>query len=705
MKKLLAVMVPGILMLGAPLASPGAAPAGLLPYDRTNPVWSDNDYTNDYIDWYLMVLASAGDISYRGITTSSSIDPYNRHMPSATFDWCVQDRAGIVQKGRNSGFRNVPNSAAGTKGHLVKPASGRIEDTVPINSAGIQSLLAQARQATAAQPLVVCMGGPVTAASSAYLLDPSIADKMVVVSLDMPDGFYSFNGWSDGWAAYIALTRLRLVHFGFHSSMFPRLSKTWIQNNLPDSPAKTHMLSLDLDVVNGSDGDADGITAVSVRRPDFVQAVKRVSFGGWRIADGHEVPMFRDDPAGRAIVVTQASGTVATQEYQRAFTNPAAWSSTPPPPTGGSGTGLKGDYFDNVDFTNFKFTRTDPTVNFDWQAGSPASSIAPDTFSARWTGQVEAPASGGYTFFVNVDDAVKLWVNGQLIINSTTAYSGEIGASIALTGGQKVPIQMEMAEWGGYARAILRWSGPGIGKQVVPQSRLYPAAGSTTPPPPSAAGPVAYWRFDETAGTSASDASGQGNTGTLLNGPAWWTAGKVGGALRFDGVNDYVRVSDSASLSSPSGQFSAAAWFYRAADKGHWQCLVTRQLGSSWDDQYILGFYENSYRFGVHTTAGFPVAAGPRAPLSQWVHVAGTYDGGSIRLYVNGGLIGSVAASGTLLRDGRPLLIGGGHNDATGAASETFNGWIDDVRIYNRALSAAEVQGLYNGGAGTSVVK
>ena len=78
-------------------------------------------------------------------------------------------------------------------------------------------------------------------------------------------------------------------------------------------------------------------------------------------------------------------------------------------------TGLKGEYFDNLDFTNLKLTRTDPTVNFDWGSGSPEPSIGPETFSVRWTGQVKANYSETYTFYATGDDYVRLYVNGQLV--------------------------------------------------------------------------------------------------------------------------------------------------------------------------------------------------------------------------------------------------------------------------------------------------
>jgi len=72
------------------------------------------------------------------------------------------------------------------------------------------------------------------------------------------------------------------------------------------------------------------------------------------------------------------------------------------------GNGLKGQYYDNQNLTAHELTRTDPTVSFSWGTGSPARSIDSDTFSARWTGQVEAPVSGTYTFYTQTSDGVRL---------------------------------------------------------------------------------------------------------------------------------------------------------------------------------------------------------------------------------------------------------------------------------------------------------
>ena len=122
-------------------------------------------------------------------------------------------------------------------------------------------------------------------------------------------------------------------------------------------------------------------------------------------------------------------------------------------------------------------------MNFSWGTGSPARSIDPDTFSVRWTGQVEAPASGTYTFYTQTSDGVRLWVNGERLIGKwVNQRKREWSGTISLEAGKRYPIKMEYFEGTGEATAKLLWSGPGVSKQVIPRNRLYLPG---TPPPPS----------------------------------------------------------------------------------------------------------------------------------------------------------------------------------------------------------------------------
>jgi hypothetical protein len=141
----------------------------------------------------------------------------------------------------------------------------------------------------------------------------------------------------------------------------------------------------------------------------------------------------------------------------------------------GTGTGLKGQYYDNIDFTNLKLTRTDATVDFNFGSGSPDPSIGANTFSTRWTGFIEAKYNETYTFFTTSDDGVRLFVNGQQVINNFRNQSAtEVSSTpITLQAGQKYAIRLDYYENTGQAVSKLAWSSATQAKQIIPQSQLY----------------------------------------------------------------------------------------------------------------------------------------------------------------------------------------------------------------------------------------
>jgi hypothetical protein len=144
----------------------------------------------------------------------------------------------------------------------------------------------------------------------------------------------------------------------------------------------------------------------------------------------------------------------------------------------GNGLGLSGAYYSGqlMTFANPPtLVRTDPTVNFDWGTGGPDSNVDPATFTVMWTGSIQPQFNETYTFYTTTDDGVRLWVNGQLIIDewvdqSATQWKG----SIALAAGRKYPITMEYYQNTGNASAQLAWSSLSTPPAVVPQSQLYP---------------------------------------------------------------------------------------------------------------------------------------------------------------------------------------------------------------------------------------
>ena len=150
-----------------------------------------------------------------------------------------------------------------------------------------------------------------------------------------------------------------------------------------------------------------------------------------------------------------------------------------------SGNGLQADYFSGRDFKNLTLSRVDAAVNFNWGKGAPATAVGSNNFSVRWTGQIAPIYSETYTFYTKADDGVRLWVNGQLIINNWTDHAAkEDRGTIRLAAGQKYDLKLEYYENGGQAVSKLLWSSASQGKQIVPQSQLF-SGGQLTQNPSS----------------------------------------------------------------------------------------------------------------------------------------------------------------------------------------------------------------------------
>src|SRR6266511_1496066 len=200
-------------------------------------------------------------------------------------------------------------------------------------------------------------------------------------------------------------------------------------------------------------------------------------------------------------------------------------------------------------------------------------------------------------------------------------------------------------------------------------------------------GLVAYWKFDEGTGTTAADSSGNGNTGTLANGPSW-TSGIAGNALYFDGTDDNVTVADSNSLDL-TNSFTFSAWvnpasaftdFRSILAKNYKYYLYASSTGFCGDGSALGGFYEV-----MDTVACQPSSL----PVNTWTHLTLTYNGSVLTLYRNGGAVATANVSGTLSSSTGTLQIGASEY------GEYFQGLIDEVRVYNRALTNTEIQTIY----------
>lgn len=216
-------------------------------------------------------------------------------------------------------------------------------------------------------------------------------------------------------------------------------------------------------------------------------------------------------------------------------------------------------------------------------------------------------------------------------------------------------------------------------------------------------GLVGWWKFDETNGTVAYDSSGNGNDGNLTNGPTW-TTGKIGGALHLDGVDDYVKVMHSDELNLVNS-FSIALWvkILRKVASGDYtsdQNLISKRLNLvNYSEAYALKIFgpdrPNAGRaeFGTNASTFSPPwhAGSSIFDTNGWYHLTVTIDNQSVKIYINSSTDSESSYTGQLSINEQPIFIG-----IKADMTRAVKGLIDDIRIYDRALSAEEVQALYN---------
>ncbi len=209
-----------------------------------------------------------------------------------------------------------------------------------------------------------------------------------------------------------------------------------------------------------------------------------------------------------------------------------------------------------------------------------------------------------------------------------------------------------------------------------------------SPIPPS--GLVGWWRFDEGSGTLAGDSSGNGNTGTIFG--CSWVSGKYGDALSFDGLTSYVDGGNN--LVFNSNTFSIALWFKTTTVAPSFQSIFTKSGVASDFDLQIEG---STLKFYISQSTNLAISYSTPIVINTWYHVV-ISDGGTgannLKMYVNGVEVASESPTGSRATNSNNVQIG----KSAVWGGRYFNGVIDEVRFFNRALSAAEIQTDYQNG-------
>jgi hypothetical protein len=316
----------------------------------------------------------------------------------------------------------------------------------------------------------------------------------------------------------------------------------------------------------------------------------------------------------------------------------------------------KAEYFTNLTLTGSPaVTRCEQAIDNGWGTGSPVAGVGADNFSVRWSGRFTF-RGGSTTFVATADDGVRVRLDGSVVIDQWRDQAAATFVALRTVGAGAHDITVEYYERSGQAVARVSWR----------------------------EGLVAAYNFDESTGTTAGDRSGNGNTGTV-SGATRTTSGRNGRALSFDGINDWVTIADANSLDLSNG-LTLESWVYPTALGSTARAVLYKEATGT--SRYAL-YANTSSRPGARVDVGGGRTAIGAAQLSlnTWTHIAATFDGVTLNLFVNGVAVSSTPAAGSIAASTAALRIGG-----HAVASEWFRGRIDDVRVYSRALSVAEIQ-------------
>ncbi len=197
---------------------------------------------------------------------------------------------------------------------------------------------------------------------------------------------------------------------------------------------------------------------------------------------------------------------------------------------------------------------------------------------------------------------------------------------------------------------------------------------------------VAAFNFDEGTGTKLTDRSSKANNG-VISGATWASVGRYGKALSFNGVNNWVTINDAASLDL-TNNVTISAWVYPTAVQTGWTTVIVKEQPGS-TPYYLYANSTTNFPAGGIIAGGFErtVLGKSTLPINTWTHIATSYDGATQKFYMNGVLISSRAQTGAIATSTGALRIGG-----NGVWGEYFKGMIDNVRVYNRALTNSDIQ-------------
>lgn len=355
---------------------------------------------------------------------------------------------------------------------------------------------------------------------------------------------------------------------------------------------------------------------------------------------------------------------------------------------GTSSTGILAEYFDNngisfntsnmpdlttrhADAGRIEGTIDWPAISAPWQG---LDNRFKNDWSARFTASLQIPESGNWTLFVNSDDGSELWIDHVKVLQHHGIHPmSEVSTTLTLEAG-KHDMRLESFEVGGYHGLQLSWQGPNQSKSIIPASAF--TISSTQLPQQDSL--IHRWDFEEGSGLVANDSIGSADLNLTGMNSSNWVNCASGKCLRFDGVDDLAKVdivdwagnftisqfiktnttnqSSYASVFATGDSAGSNLTFQHMADAGKWR------------------LYNNDSKYFSDIE------------LNRWSHLATVFDNGTIRQYFDGTLVGIDSMPSGSFNNFDIYKIGSNR-----AENSFFNGYVDSVSMWDKALSSAEV--------------
>jgi hypothetical protein len=354
-------------------------------------------------------------------------------------------------------------------------------------------------------------------------------------------------------------------------------------------------------------------------------------------------------------------------------------------------TGLLAQYFGDRELTNVLLTKVDLGVNYYWADRSPSRGIVPvDNFSTVWSGKITSPTSGEYTFYVRGDDGVRLWVNGQQLVDAWQPQSleTEYNAKITLQAGQSYDFRLEHYDLEGGAGAQVAWEGPDVVKQVIPGTAFSQDAIVRT-------------------NTIPSFYTGSQNPVTKLftSGPIRNVEGIYGTSSKFSRGN-FINTDITNGDLGYDGRYTLMAWI-KPENFNSRQFIFSED--NNGDGARGLALAIDQKRLMIVSYDGNDKFESVDLPstifANQWNHVAVSIDADRAYFYLNGKFIGDrefIVNHGYeyYQPDGELRYLIGADNSKN-ENDNGFKGQIDEVRVYQETLSGYRITKIietYNSG-------